>query len=95
MLRHDLYERGELVTAQNFAEMQQRAELAEEQLRRIYDWCDAYPLGFGSGIFDEPDMKQVQALLGDELLTQLSAHNFRHVLNGVKAIAARNEEPII
>jgi hypothetical protein len=69
----------------------ERIEELENDLKRIADWCDAYPFGFVGGIFDEPDMEQVRALLGDDLLTQLSAHNFRHVLNGVKAIAARKE----
>ena len=35
MLRLDLYDRSELVTAQNFAEMQQRAEKAEAQVARL------------------------------------------------------------
>jgi len=56
----------------------------EEQLQRISDWCEAYPLD----VFTEPDMEQVRRLLGDTLLTQLSAHNFRHVLDGIKGIIA-------
>ena len=56
----------------------------EARLQRISDWCEAYPLD----VFTEPDMEQVRRLLGDTLLTQLSAHNFRHVLDGIKGIIA-------
>jgi hypothetical protein len=56
----------------------------KRQLQRISDWCEAYPLD----VFTEPDMEQVRKLLGDTLLTQLSAHNFRHVLDGIKGIIA-------
>jgi hypothetical protein len=55
----------------------------EARLQRISDWCEAYPLD----VFTEPDMEQVRKLLGDTLLTQLSAHNFRHVLDGIKGCA--------
>lgn len=58
------------------------------KMQQIDDWCEAYPLD----VFTEPDMAEVRKLLGDTLLTQLSAHNFRHVLNGVKQIAARGRE---
>ena len=58
------------------------------KLQQISDWCEAYPLD----VFTEPDMVEVRRMLGDTLLTQLSAHNFRHVLNGVKQIAARGRE---
>jgi hypothetical protein len=59
---------------------------AEYALQRITEWCDAYPLDFAGGIFNEPDMEEVQRRLGPELLTQLSAHSFRHVLKGIKRI---------
>ena len=59
------------------------------KMQQISDWCEAYPLD----VFTEPDMVEVRKLLGDTLLTQLSAYNFRHVLNGVKQIAAPGREP--
>ncbi|MBU6232176.1 hypothetical protein KGP36_06035 [Patescibacteria group bacterium] len=55
----------------------------EAKLQRIADWCDAYPMD----VFTEPDMDEVRRLLGDSLLTRISAHNFRHVLKGVAKIA--------
>ncbi|MGO8788592.1 MAG: hypothetical protein ACLQVL_14590 [Terriglobia bacterium] len=58
------------------------------KLQQISDWCEAYPLD----VFTEPDMVEVRKLLGDTLLTQLSAHNFRHVIDGIKQIAARGRE---
>ena len=58
------------------------------KFQQISDWCEAYPLD----VFTEPDMVEVRRLLGDTLLTQLSAHNFRHVLDGIKQIAARGRE---
>jgi hypothetical protein len=51
-------------------------------LQLIRDWCDAYPLE----VFPEPDMADVRRKLGDSDLSRLSAHNFRHVLNGIKRI---------
>ena len=70
--------------AQSYAEMKRRYEARLVALQRISDWCEAYPLD----VFTEPDMEQVRRLLGDTLLTQLSAHNFRHVLDGIKGIIA-------
>ena len=65
-------------------ELREQNRELETQLQRISDWCEAYPLD----VFTEPDMEQVRRLLGDTLLTQLSAHNFRHVLDGIKGIIA-------
>jgi hypothetical protein len=61
-------------------------EEANGKLERIAEWCDAYPFDCMGGIFDEPDMAEVQKRLGPDLLTKLSAHNFRHVLKGIKRI---------
>ncbi len=60
-----------------------RIEELETRLKRIIDWCEAYPVEH----FLKPDMKEVKRMLGPELLTRLSAYNFRHVLDGIKAIA--------
>ena len=54
----------------------------EAQLTRIKEWCNAYPLEQ----FPEPDMQRFLIALGPQLLSELSAHNYRHVLNGIKAI---------
>lgn len=82
---------GEFVLHSDYARL-------EQALEHIRDWYNAYPRGFEGGIFDEPDMKEVRRLLGDDLLTKLSAHNFRHVLNGIKgyvdaALAPAQEQP--
>ena len=76
-------------------ELIERVSKAEQEnvalrakLQQISDWCEAYPLD----VFTEPDMVEVRKLLGDTLLTQLSAHNFRHVIDGIKQIAARGRE---
>ena len=70
------------------AEAQKAAEIADAQLHRISQWCEAYPLD----VFPKPDMKEVQRLLGDTLLTQLSSHNMRHVVEGVAKIIKRPKE---
>ena len=62
-----------------------RLEAAEDKLRLIADWCAAYPLE----MWPKPNMKKVRALLGDTLLTQLSAYNMRHVCEGIAKIAAQ------
>lgn len=69
----------------SYDEASAQIERMRVALQYIHDWSEAYPLGFADGMFDEPDMAEVQRRLGDELLTRLSAHNFRHVLNGIKA----------
>jgi hypothetical protein len=63
-------------------EARKAAEETSEKLQRIDDWCRAYPLD----VFPKPDMKRVRKLLGDSLLTQLSAHNMRHVIEGLLKI---------
>ncbi len=67
---------------------EQERDALRAKLQQISDWCEAYPLD----VFTEPDMVEVRKLLGDTLLTQLSAHNFRHVIDGIKQIAARGRE---
>jgi hypothetical protein len=61
------------------AALKVRLEVAEDKLRLIADWCAAYPLE----MFPKPNMMEVRALLGDTLLTQLSAYNMRHVCEGI------------
>ena len=77
---HELIERVSKAEQENVA--------LRAKFQQISDWCEAYPLD----VFTEPDMVEVRRMLGDTLLTQLSAHNFRHVINGVKQIAARGRE---
>ena len=67
------------------AALKVRLEVAEDKLRCIADWCAAYPLE----MFPKPNMMEVRALLGDTLLTQLSAYNMRHVCEGIAMIAAQ------
>jgi hypothetical protein len=62
---------------------EERLEVAEDKLRLIADWCAAYPLEE----FPKPNMMEVRALLGDTLLTQLSAYNMRHVCEGIAEIS--------
>lgn len=61
--------------------MEVRIEL-EEKLHKIKIWCDAYPLS----VFPEPDLKKAAKVLKENGMTldSISAHNFRHVLNGIK-----------
>lgn len=56
----------------------------KEKLRRIADWCRAYPLA----VFPEPDLVKARALLeaGGMTLDAISASNMRHVLKGVLEI---------
>lgn len=56
----------------------------ETALNRIKNWAEAYPVD----IFPEPDFKKVRELLGDSLLSCVSAANMRHVINGVKEIVS-------
>lgn len=55
-----------------------------EKLRKITDWCNAYPLD----IFPEPNLKQARVLLeaGGQTLDAVSASAMRHVLKGIQAI---------
>lgn len=59
------------------------ATIAKRKLDRIQRWCEAYPVD----VFPEPDIEEVRRLLGDGLLTRLSAHISLHVLNGIQKIA--------
>jgi hypothetical protein len=67
-------------------------ELADmhETMQRIAQWCDAYPLD----IFPEPDLKKARQLLeaGGITLDAVSASSMRHVLKGIRALAAPARE---
>jgi hypothetical protein len=63
----------------------ERIEELESVLESIKNWCEAYPLD----VFPEPDLEMCKQLLDDSLLTQLSAHNMRHVLTGIARIASQ------
>jgi len=81
-----LFETVEAVLAEYIAALaraEQEARTAKEQLARIESWCEAYPLD----VFPFPEWNEVKRLLGDTLLSQVSAANMRHVVLGVKKIA--------
>jgi hypothetical protein len=59
---------------------QEQLEQLENAIQKIRNWCNAYPLD----VFPEPDFKEVQKLFGPKLLTEVSASNMRHVINGVR-----------
>jgi hypothetical protein len=59
-----------------------RANELRDALQEIYNWANAYPLD----VFPEPDFKKVREMIGDKLLTEISASNMRHVLRGVKQV---------
>jgi len=60
------------------------AEAAEDKLRRIKTWCEAYPLD----VFPEPDMNEARLALtfSGISLDAVSASNMRHVLKGIREI---------
>ena len=64
------------------AELEEKLADAQERLEKISRWCEAYPVD----VFVPPDWKKVQALLGDALLTQVSAACMRRALDGVAKI---------
>lgn len=63
-------------------------EALREQLARIRQWCDAYPLD----IFPEPDLKRARTLLeaGGMTLDSVSASVARHVLKGIRKLAEQS-----
>jgi hypothetical protein len=67
----------QLATAE--ARVKDIQQTLRECLEPIEKWTQAYPLD----VFPEPDMKEVRRMLGDTLLTQLSASNMRHVITRV------------
>lgn len=64
-------------------ELEDKVLALSERLDRIQRWCEAYPVD----VFPEPNMEEVRRLLGDGLLSRLSARISRHVLNGIQKIA--------
>jgi hypothetical protein len=71
--------------------MEKERDGLRERMERIQQWCDAYPLD----VFPEPDFARVQTVLMDAGLSlgAVSASNMRHVLNGVRALAAMGDKP--
>ena len=55
-----------------------------EKLRRIREWCDAYPLE----VFPEPNLRRARMVLEDHGITldSISANAMRHVLKGIRKI---------
>ncbi len=64
-------------------------ERYETTLHEIKSWIKAYPLD----IFPEPDFGEVNFALEEAglSLSQVSASNMRHVLNGIDKIILRSE----
>ncbi len=65
--------------------LRQRVEGLEDELEKIAQWSDAYPLS----VFPEPDFEKAAQVLKDAGLTLdgISASNMRHVVEGVGKIA--------
>lgn len=63
------------------AALEVRLDGVIDPLRKIKQWCEAYPLD----VFPEPDFKKAAAVLKDAGMTidAISASNMRHVLNGI------------
>lgn len=59
----------------------------KERLERIADWCDVYPLE----VFPMPNLDADRKLLGDSEFSRLNANSMRHVVEGIKKIAAALE----
>jgi hypothetical protein len=58
------------------ADRDEREYQIQDAITQITDWRDrAYPLD----IFPEPDLKKVREMLGDNLISLVSASNMRHV----------------
>jgi len=59
-------------------------EAKDDVLRKIKDWCRAYPLE----VFPEPDLKKAAKVLKEAGMTldSISASNMRHVLKGIQKI---------
>ncbi len=70
----------------NLDEINERHETA---LHEIKSWINAYPLD----VFPEPDFGEVNFALEEAglSLSQVSASNMRHVLNGIDKIILRSE----
>jgi hypothetical protein len=62
-----------------------REDRMEEALRQILDWCEAYPVD----MFAEPDLKAIQAQIGDSAMARLHASWARHLLGGIAEHARR------
>ncbi|MCP5008302.1 MAG: hypothetical protein GY941_30865 [Planctomycetes bacterium] len=67
-------------------EQQEKIEGLQDTLTLITEWCEAYPLE----AFPEPDFKRAARVLKENGMTidSISASNMRHVLKGIQAIIA-------
>ena len=76
----DLLERFRMENARLEAEI----EAKDDVLRKIKDWCRAYPLE----VFPEPDLKKAAEVLREAGMTldSISASSMRHVLKGIQKI---------
>ncbi len=67
-------------------QQQERIDELQDTLTQIAEWCEAYPLK----IFPEPDLKKADKVLKENGITidSIGAHAMRHVLKGIQAIIA-------
>ena len=65
-------------------EIVDRLENLTDKLRKINDWCGAYPVK----IFPEPDFEKMAKVLKDNGMTidSIGASSMRHVLKGIVKI---------
>lgn len=96
--RYDYNDHEELVEAQrdgayvlysDYAVLEDENDSLKLRLYRIEQWCEAYPLE----CFPAPDWEAARKLLGDSEFSRLNAHSMRHVVEGVKRIAAVSSPP--
>lgn len=66
------------------AEIEEKIEILKDKLKKIKDWCEAYPIEQ----FPEPDLEAVKKVLEEAGLSfgAVTASNVRHVLEGIKRI---------
>ena len=66
------------------ARLESENEAKDDVLRKIKDWCRAYPLE----VFPEPDLKKAAEVLREAGMTldSISASSMRHVLKGIQKI---------
>lgn len=56
---------------------------AEDALRKIINWCNAYPID----LFGEPDLPKIESAIGPIELSKLHAAWARHLLTGISTLA--------
>jgi hypothetical protein len=62
--------------------LRKQLEIYLDMSDKLSNWVEAYPLE----VWEEPDWNKVKELLGDHLLSCISASNMRHVITQVGKI---------